>query len=170
MFDALVFAEARKRRRADGSIGKKVGFVSTSKDLADGFERLANSLGYPTSRGIEKDSRPHVTSTNYRVSLLFTRYRHTKNSYGAHWFKENYDGMVYCATVPGGLLYTRRGHCTSGIWTGNSEKIGIDARLAHGVRIGSDGQLYQQFRNARTKQLEWMTPSAIENSVVRIPD
>jgi DNA-directed RNA polymerase beta subunit len=51
-----------------------------------------------------------------------------------------------------------------------SEKIGIDARLAHGVRIGSDGQLYQQFKNSRTKQLEWKTPGEIEHLTVRIPD
>ncbi len=35
-----------------------------------------------------------------------------------------YRGMVYCATVPGGLLYVRRNGCTP-YWTGNSSHSGV---------------------------------------------
>lgn len=51
-----------------------------------------------------------------------------------------------------------------------SERIGVDARLSVGVRIGSDGRLYQQFRNPRTNQMEWLTPEDLEGKVVRLPE
>lgn len=47
---------------------------------------------------------------------------------------------------------------------------GIDVRLASGVRVGSDGRLYQQFRNARTGQVEWKTPSDLASAVVSFGD
>lgn len=51
-----------------------------------------------------------------------------------------------------------------------SEMAGIDVRLAWGVRVGSDGRLYQQFRNRRTGELEWVSPDALQGKVVKIPD
>jgi DNA-directed RNA polymerase beta subunit len=51
-----------------------------------------------------------------------------------------------------------------------SEKIGIDTRLAWGTKIGSDGKIYQQFRNKKTGQLEWLSPSDLKNKVVKFPD
>lgn len=50
-----------------------------------------------------------------------------------------------------------------------SEKAGVDARLATGVRIGSDGRLYQQFRNRRTQNMEWLTPDDLETKNVAMP-
>lgn len=51
-----------------------------------------------------------------------------------------------------------------------SEKIGIDVRLAWGSKIGSDGKIYQQFKNKRTGQMEWLSPADIKNKVVKLPD
>jgi hypothetical protein len=170
MFEALIFGEARKRLNSDGSIGKKIGFVSTSKNLADDFERLAIGLGYPTSRGVEKDSRPHVKTTNYRVSILFSRHRNTKSYQRNFWYKTDYVGIVYCATVPGGLLYTRKGHCSSGVWTGNSGRAGVDVRLANGVHISDSGKIYQKFRNARTKEVEWVDAATMRKKVLAMPE
>lgn len=51
-----------------------------------------------------------------------------------------------------------------------SEMAGIDTRLAWGVRVGSDGRLYQQFRNRRTGELEWLSPADLQGKVIKLPD
>ena len=84
------------------------------------------------------------------------------------WTKEKYDGMVYCAQVPGGLLFTRcKGE--TGVWTGNSLKIGVDMNIATGVRKGPDNQLYQQFKNIKTGKLEWVSQRKAAQSTIVFP-
>lgn len=51
-----------------------------------------------------------------------------------------------------------------------SEKIGIDVRLAWGSKIGSDGKIYQQFKNKKTGQAEWLSPADLQTKVVKLPD
>lgn len=51
-----------------------------------------------------------------------------------------------------------------------SSKIGIDARLAWGTKLGSDGKIYQQFHNKKTGKPEWLSPSDLQNKVVKLPD
>ena len=51
-----------------------------------------------------------------------------------------------------------------------SERAGVDSRFAWGVRIGSDGRLYQQFTNRRTKQPEWLSPDKLDGKTIRLPD
>lgn len=51
-----------------------------------------------------------------------------------------------------------------------SEKAGIDVRLAYGARIGSDGRIYQLMRNARTGKKQWVSPSDLKGKTVRLPD
>jgi hypothetical protein len=67
------------------------------------------------------------------------------------------------------MIFTRR-HKGYGHWTGNSSRAGIDARLTVGTRIGSDGKLYQQFRNKQTGELEWLSPDVAETKIIAIPD
>lgn len=50
-----------------------------------------------------------------------------------------------------------------------SERIGVDARLSNGVRIGSDGKLYQRFLNRRLNQMEWLAPDAVSDKVLAFP-
>lgn len=85
------------------------------------------------------------------------------------WFKQEYNGTVYCATVPGGMLYTSYGS-ESGLWTGNSARAGIDVRTAMGTKIGSNGRLYQKFYDKRKKKYSWMSPLDLDGLVVKIPD
>jgi len=86
-----------------------------------------------------------------------------------HWSKEPYDDIVYCATVPGSKLLVRGSSDTQGFWTGNSEKAGIDARLSWGTRIGSDGKIYQQFKDRATGKMKWMSPSDLDGKVLGLP-
>lgn len=51
-----------------------------------------------------------------------------------------------------------------------SERIGVDTRVAWGAKMGSDGNIYQRFRNKRTKKYEWLTAKDLENKVVALPE
>lgn len=84
------------------------------------------------------------------------------------WYEQEYAGTVHCATVPGGMLYTRR-NGKSGVWTGNSERAGIDVRVAMGAKIGSNGRLYQKMYNRVKKRFEWVSPGDIAGRVVKLP-
>jgi DNA-directed RNA polymerase beta subunit len=51
-----------------------------------------------------------------------------------------------------------------------SEKIGIDTRMAWGSKIGSDGRPYQKFLNRRTGKHQWMSPEDLDGLTVKLPD
>lgn len=51
-----------------------------------------------------------------------------------------------------------------------SERAGIDVRLAWNTRIGSDGRVYQQFLNRKTGQMEWLSPEDLEGKTFKLPD
>ena len=51
-----------------------------------------------------------------------------------------------------------------------SEKAGIDVRLASGARIGSDGRIYQLLNNRRTGKNEWVSPSDMRGKTLKLPD
>ena len=146
-----------------------ISFVSTSKRFARSVERLAVSLGFSVSFREEPDGRDHVTSTNWVVSKLKQESRQTKMPYRDGWYRQALDDDVFCVTVPGGLIFIRRGDGL-GHWTGNSEKAGIDVRLAHGARVGSDGRIYQLMLNRRTGKKEWVSPSDLRGKTLKLPD
>lgn len=51
-----------------------------------------------------------------------------------------------------------------------SSLAGIDTRAAVGSRIGSDGRLYQQMRNTRTNEFEWVSPQDLSGKTLLIPE
>ena len=51
-----------------------------------------------------------------------------------------------------------------------SERAGIDSRFAWGVKLGSDGRMYQLFRDKRSGKLRYMSPEDLEGLVVGLPD
>lgn len=51
-----------------------------------------------------------------------------------------------------------------------SERAGIDVRLATGARIGSDGRVYQKFFDRRAGAMRWMSAEDLDGLVVRLPD
>ncbi|MFN5249793.1 MAG: hypothetical protein ACK5DE_01995 [Bacteroidota bacterium] len=168
--------------QGDGRINKTHrAYCTTSNLLADGVERLMISLGYPCRTRREHDKRAHVKTMNYAVCQLKVKekyicgkiYGHKKypgKTYGNHWYKRPYNDLVYCATVPGSKLFVRGSMETQPYWTGNSEKIGIDVRLAWGSKIGSDGKPYQKFFNRRTGKYQWMSPEDLDGLTVKLPD
>tara|TARA_B100000035_G_scaffold308324_2_gene312814 strand:+ start:1715 stop:2422 length:708 start_codon:yes stop_codon:yes gene_type:complete len=51
-----------------------------------------------------------------------------------------------------------------------SERIGVDTRIAWGAKMGSDGNIYQRFKNKRTGKYEWLSAKDLENKIVALPD
>lgn len=51
-----------------------------------------------------------------------------------------------------------------------SERAGVDVRLAVGTRIGSDGRIYQKMRNRRTGMMEWVSPTMLKGKTLKLPD
>jgi len=86
------------------------------------------------------------------------------------WSTSEYTGMVYCATVPGGLLYVRGDTSEHGHWSGNSEKIGVDARFAWGTKLGSDGRIYSSMIDRRTGKRKWVSPWDLRGKTIKIPE
>ena len=54
--------------------------------------------------------------------------------------------------------------------TPESGRVGVDARMAWNTRVGSDGRLYQRFRDSRTGKFRWMSPWDLQGLTVGIPD
>ena len=57
----------------------------------------------------------------------------------------------------------------SGLEGPESEKAGIDARFAWGTKIGSNGKLYQLFKDRPTGKMRWMSPSDLDGKVLGLP-
>lgn len=162
-------------------------YTTTSQVMMQGLERLLIGLGSSSScgnpwMGHRRNGEPSRLA--YRVNELTTKVTDMKS--GDH-VKVSYEGVVYCATVPGSLLLTRRGYGSKPLWTGNSvsadqfgfidaiagpesERAGIDVRLATGTRIGSDGRIYQLLRNRRTGKNQWVSPSDLVGKTLKLPD
>lgn len=146
--------------------GKRI-LSTASGDLAQDVQTLAFGLGYSINETTCKDKRKESYHLMHLV-MLHTRTRRkigrTKIT-GGGTYQRPHAGKVYCASVPGGLMYWRMpGY--GGFWIGNSLKVGIDVNFAAGARKGSDGKVYTQLINARTGELEFVTPERASEAVV----
>jgi hypothetical protein len=144
-------------------------YRTVSKRLAESVERLAVSLGRPAFIRQEPDSREHATTTNYVVSISRKLTTQVTASRG-NWAREDYCGLVYCATVPGGLLLVRGKPQTRGHWSGNSERAGVDVRLSYGARVGSDGKIYQLLLDRRSGKKRWVSMTDLRGKTLKLPD
>ena len=127
LYDALMLG--------DGSIQKsnnshKVTYYTTSKQLCDDIQELCLKLGY-TSSIYEDDRIGTKNSSGYNYNLICYQVR-IQNSFEGrnvigtkeHTIINNqedvdYNGMVYCLTVPNHTLFIRRNGKTC--WCGNSD-------------------------------------------------
>jgi len=97
-----------------------------------------------------------TTPVNNKVKLVETQnYAEVTKQ---NFYKVDFKGTVYCATVRGGMLYVRRGKETSGIWSGNSSRIGIDVRAAYKTFKGRDKQVYAPFTDVKTGKEVMLKP------------
>lgn len=116
LLDALILG--------DGHIGKPSWtYYTSSKRLADDVQELALRCGYAGTIG-SADRRGRIASSGgvtrdieYRVCISM---KQLQPSFRARHpiTKSHYDGMVYCVTVPSGVIYVRRNG--KAVWCGNS--------------------------------------------------
>lgn len=149
-------------------LGKKYErkFTTVCKRLSLDVERLAISLGYSTSWKKYRDRRAERDLDTFSVCL----HRATEYSVRAglgKYYKRDHLGMVYCATVPGSLLYVRRGGKRA-VWMGNS-KTGVSLRLPMGIRKSGRTPMVRLY-NMKTGKMEDVPPAVFMNSDVILPD
>ncbi len=109
----------------DGSVGKtNLSYFSSSKRLCDDIQEILLKVGWSGSIK-EVDFSNHIGHKNkrplYRINI--NRYRQTPqiNKRKKSVFVDYYNDMVYCVTVPNGIIYVRRnGKCC---WSGNSDQF-----------------------------------------------
>ena len=98
-------------------------YYTSSKGLADGFQEICLKLGYDSTliarpyRECQLEGRLLApTCPSYQITVR--KAAHKKIMPATHLTSVDYDGDVYCVTVPNHTLYVRRGGKTS--WCGNS--------------------------------------------------
>jgi DNA-directed RNA polymerase beta subunit len=161
LMDGLLLGDGRKNAKT----GKREQFCTTSFLLAVDFQRLAFSLGYSSNVVIERDNRKENYSDNFVVHL---HKRNERVAIRGDYYIQDFADKVYCATVPGGLLYVRRGD-GFGHWSGNSFKVGVDTRITHAARKGSDGRIYAPFTDAKNGRTVYKSPQEIADVAVSFP-
>lgn len=51
-----------------------------------------------------------------------------------------------------------------------SERAGVDMRVAWGTKYGSDGKIYQKFFDRKKKKFVWLNPAQVSGKIVKLPD
>lgn len=154
------------RRTNGNTIHDRDTFTTTSSKLAADTEKLIIGLGYAAISHSYQDKREERYLDVYEVRIQRRKERVIRGE--KDQYKVEYDGMVYCATVPGGLLYTRRnGKCP--FWSGNSDKTGVNLQLSLGARKDKHG-VKLPLINAKTGKTEYVSSEVVHDSVVALPD
>lgn len=172
MLDAMLLGDGRtySHRSSGVSYPQRV-YCTSSQQLATDFERLAIGLGYSTTVSKYKDKRKESYHDIYEVRILQERTRSVRRvnqrTNKSDHYKKEYDGMVYCATVPGGLLLVRKGRSVP-IWLGNSSKIGANLNLPMGVV--KDGKELKSALVDKNGKSSFLTPAQSFEKYVAFPN
>jgi hypothetical protein len=171
LFDALTRGEGRLKKKG-GWAGRRSDFSTGSWKLAIDCHWLAFSLGVPAriTSGKDKRSDRYLESHCVHLHLRTQRELTAGGVYQGRpkYYKAHYEGRVYCAEVPGGLLYVRRQGST-GFWCGNSLRIGVESRFGSGAVKGNDGRIYTTMLSPRTGKSAMVSPEELSEAVVAFP-
>jgi DNA-directed RNA polymerase beta subunit len=168
LFDALLLGDGRVvSTRSNGHTYNQRVFCTTSARLAVDFECLAIGLGLTTRTARYEDKREERYLPLYEVRVLQAAEHNARESKG-HFYTVDYDGMVYCAQVPGNMLLIRRNGSVP-IWTGNSFKAGVDIRASMLAHRDAKGNLYTPVRDVNTKQIYNISAKDLAHKIVAFP-
>lgn len=110
----------------DGSSFSCVSYSTTSKRLADDVQEIALKAGMAANVTPCLRDGNEAHADRYRVSVIrkktepMVNHGHTKSQHVQEEKLVDYDGMVYCCTVPNHVMYVRRNG--KACWTGNSNR------------------------------------------------
>jgi len=166
LFEALMMGDGRLHAKRGNKVFTQKMFTTTSEQLAIDFERLAVDLGYPASIKKYTDKREERYMDMYEVRVYQKKVA-TAVPHKSFYTREH-DGPVYCVTVPGSLILIRRPGKV-GIWTGNSDRIGINLHLALGSTI-KDKELQTLTRDIKTGKIEFLDIKDTFDKKVAFPD
>jgi DNA-directed RNA polymerase beta subunit len=168
LLEALLLGDGRVDSiRATGKKYKQQVFCTTSSRLAADFERLAISLGKSPRIHQYADKREERYLDVYEVRLLRDRYRQALPK-KRHYYIKPHDGLVYCATVPGGLMYIRYG-AGIGHWSGNSGHAGVDIRATIAAHRDDRGNLYSTVKEIKTGKQVFIKAGDLTKHIVAFP-
>ena len=166
-------------------------YSSISNQLAEQTGWLAISLGYAVTyikrMKIGENMQHQVLIQNKNTAFVVNQRGDT------NYYTEQYKGNVYCAEVPGHILFIRRNGKTMGcgnstdaipaesrnvapssfgffdpVHISETEKIGVQNYIAHNVTKGLDGKLYRVMKTPTG--LKWMDHEEVLNHQVHIPE
>ena len=80
---------------------------TSSGELADGLQELALKAGYNCSLSSRIPTH-NKFSNNREYRLCIRQGKREPKIIKKHWYKQRYDGMVYCVEVEGGIVMVRR--------------------------------------------------------------
>jgi DNA-directed RNA polymerase subunit beta' len=167
LLHTLLMGDGRRTQNRGSHIWYNEVYTTTSRRLALDVERLIVSLGRAAKISSYEDKRAERYRDVYEVRIFQCPERSVQKRNLKAYFKQKYEGMVYCAEVPGGLLYMRRdggiGH-----WTGNS-KTGVSLRLPMGVKKVGNTPMMRLY-NMQTHEMEDVPPARFMRSNVVLPD
>ena len=114
LLDFILFFDKQRAERflkgfikGDGSVDKNgsIRMATSSKKLADGLQFLCNKVGWISNIGIQKAKNGY--GETYYLGAWIKRGKNivAKKQY---WYKQKYDGFVYCVKVPSGFVVVRR--------------------------------------------------------------
>ena len=156
LFDAPVTARAAFLDTFNMASNSETSISVDDENLAIALERFIFGMGMFAEVYSNTDG-------TFSIAVSYAKSTYCKShDYSQEWFS----GLVYCATVPGNMLYVRRG-AFGAHWAGNLN-IGIDVRAAYKTYKGADGNLYGEFtdRNGKT---QYLTPAQVSDSIVAFP-
>lgn len=140
-------------------------YTTTSERLARDVERLMISLGHAVSVRKYEDKRQERYLDVYEIRKLR---RPNLNVYKDMQYKEDYEGKVYCVTVPGGLVYVKKDDGI-GFWSGNSTETGISLHLPLGVKkVGREARAL--VFNIPDQKYEYVNPAQLHGEFTVLPD
>ncbi len=169
LWRALLLGDGRfgVQARATGKSQYGEVLTTTSPQLALDFERLSIGLGKPTKTAMYVDPREDRYLPIYEIRVLQAKER-TANPRKGHYYTVPYRGKVYCAEVPGGMLYIRRNGAAP-VWTGNSFKAGVDIRAALLAHRDERGNLYTPVRNVKSGKFDYLSAKEMAKAVIAFP-
>ena len=138
LLHSLMLGDGHQKQGATPDKLSRQTYTTCSYRLANDVARLAAILGLPVHIRTADAAEEHH-HTVYRVCFLQSKYNYLQQG-KSEYAKIDYEGKVYCATVPGGLLYVRRNGSVP-VWCGNSGHAGIDIRAAMGAHKDRHGNL-----------------------------